>query len=398
MDDAAALGRRIRELRRRRGLSLDAAAGLAGISRAMLSYVERGERKLERRSHIEGIAYALQTSPSELLGMPYVATDPERATAQAHVDAIRDSLVGTEIGYAPTEPERPLPELVRRADDSCRALTLRGNYRDAAGTLAETIVGLHAYTVATPEQQERQALRALVVAGMTATCLTKELGYLDLAWIAAERTRQAAHRLGDPARSGVAALQVGYALESHRKDKMNTERALASIEPHVGGDLGAMQVYGMLHLRAAYCSAVYGAAADVDAHLREAEALAARTGDRTDFNLYFGPTNVAIWQVVIAVEQGEGGRVSRITDHTDINAMPSIWRQAMFHTELGRALTQARRDEAATEAFLSGEKLAPVYVRNNPYAREAVLDIRDRTRRTPTSRRLSGLVHRMGLT
>jgi transcriptional regulator with XRE-family HTH domain len=38
------LGERVKELRRRRGLTLDMLAGLSGVSRAMISKVERGEK------------------------------------------------------------------------------------------------------------------------------------------------------------------------------------------------------------------------------------------------------------------------------------------------------------------------------------------------------------------
>ncbi|HKH75527.1 MAG TPA: helix-turn-helix transcriptional regulator, partial [Rubrobacteraceae bacterium] len=38
------LGERVRELRRERGLTLDGLAGRSGVSRAMISKVERGEK------------------------------------------------------------------------------------------------------------------------------------------------------------------------------------------------------------------------------------------------------------------------------------------------------------------------------------------------------------------
>lgn len=397
-EDDAVLGRRIRELRRRRGLSLEALAGLAGMSTGMLSYFERGLRTLERRSHIEGLAWALQVAPSELLGLPYAATDPERSETQAHINAIRDALVGTEIGYAPSPPTMSLDDAVRAADSAGAALCLRGNYATAANALPDVLLALHGYTADATEEQEIVALRALVSACYTATSVAKESGYPDLAWIAAERGRQAATRLDDPALIGVAALCVGYAMESHRRDLVNTERALHRVEPHVGDDPRTMQVMGNLCMRAAYCSAIYGTSADVDGYIAEATKLAARTGETTDFNLFFGPTNVDIWRVSIAVEQGEGGRVPEIVGATDIEAMPSAWRRAMFHTDMARGLAQARRDADALEAFITAERLAPVYVRNNPFARETALDIRDRARRAAVGRQLGGLLYRMGLT
>lgn len=59
------LGAVIRELRTEKGASLEALAGDAGISKNMLSLIERGEGN-PSWSTVEGIAAALGTSVSEL--------------------------------------------------------------------------------------------------------------------------------------------------------------------------------------------------------------------------------------------------------------------------------------------------------------------------------------------
>ena len=48
-EDALAIGARVRKIRSRRGLSLDVAAGLAGISKPYLSALELGQRGFNRR-------------------------------------------------------------------------------------------------------------------------------------------------------------------------------------------------------------------------------------------------------------------------------------------------------------------------------------------------------------
>ncbi len=63
----AQLGARIREARARRGLSLEQVAGRSGVSRAMLSAVERG-RKVPSILIVDRIATALDTSIARLLG------------------------------------------------------------------------------------------------------------------------------------------------------------------------------------------------------------------------------------------------------------------------------------------------------------------------------------------
>jgi transcriptional regulator with XRE-family HTH domain len=65
--DMAELGTRVRATRLGRGLSLDAVAGRAEVSRSMLSAVERG-RKVPTVLILDRIATALDTSIARLLG------------------------------------------------------------------------------------------------------------------------------------------------------------------------------------------------------------------------------------------------------------------------------------------------------------------------------------------
>ena len=60
-----ALGQAIRQLRTKRGDSLETLAGKAGISRNMLSLIERGEGN-PAWSTVEGIAAALDVSVAKL--------------------------------------------------------------------------------------------------------------------------------------------------------------------------------------------------------------------------------------------------------------------------------------------------------------------------------------------
>lgn len=60
-----ALGATIRELRTKKGVSLEALAGDAGISKNMLSLIERGEGN-PSWSTVEGIAAALGITVSQL--------------------------------------------------------------------------------------------------------------------------------------------------------------------------------------------------------------------------------------------------------------------------------------------------------------------------------------------
>lgn len=60
-------GRRVREARRRRGLSQEQLAHLAELDRSYMGGVERGERNVSL-DNIHRIARALDVPPAELLG------------------------------------------------------------------------------------------------------------------------------------------------------------------------------------------------------------------------------------------------------------------------------------------------------------------------------------------
>ncbi len=90
-DDARTIGWRVRQIRQVRGKSLRVIAGLAGISKAHLSRIERGERALDCRSEIVALANALQVAPSELTSLPFPL--PANGYTAHAVDAMRLALM-----------------------------------------------------------------------------------------------------------------------------------------------------------------------------------------------------------------------------------------------------------------------------------------------------------------
>jgi hypothetical protein len=161
-------------------------------------------------------------------------------------------------------------------------------------------------------------------------------------------------------------------------------------------------MYGALHLNAALSSAALNRSADAADHLNEAERIADRLGPSTDGrgfgNLYFGPDNVRIWRLSIAVEQGEAGRAREIAREVHPERVPSAARQAMYWADLGRGMAQERATrEDAVGALLRAEQIAPQRIRMHPFVRETVGDLMRRARREAVGRELRGLGYRMGL-
>jgi hypothetical protein len=137
----------------------------------------------------------------------------------------------------------------------------------------------------------------------------------------------------------------------------------------------------------------------VGAHLAEAHALAAHTGERTHLRYHFGPTNVAAWELGLAVEAGTGPVVAErlAAAPIDLSVFGSKGRAAYVHFDLARAWAQAdgSHDGEAVRALDIADRLAPVRVRNDPIARDLVLTLDRRAPRRVWE--LDSLRHRFGV-
>lgn len=399
-DEERTIGRRVREIRIWRQLSLKTVADLAGISEGYLSRIERGERGVHRRSMLEAIASALRVSPSELAeqAFPPAAADPETGEAQATVVALESALTDLELGGPATITPRPWPAVAADLDYLNNRLRPATDYAAQGAILPGLLRELHALY---HTEHRDKVLPALMDCYHAAGVLLKNLGMRGLPALAAFHARRVAEELADPAWLGLAAWLRASTLGGKGRQRMLdlSMQGANDLERHLD-DPRAQQMYGALHLNAALASAAMRNADDAASHLDEADGLAERVGsDGRGFgNLYFGKDNVGIWRLSIAVELGEPGQAREIARQVDPTAVPSNARQAMFWADLGRGLAQDRatRDHAV-EALLRAEKIAPQLIRTNPFVRETVGDLMRRARREAIGRELRGMGYRMGL-
>ncbi|MCA1706449.1 MAG: helix-turn-helix transcriptional regulator, partial [Actinobacteria bacterium] len=115
----ATIGSRARMIRRRRGLSLDVAAGLAGISKSYLSMLETGQRRFDRGGLLSALSEALGCSVVDLTGQPYLPADRAGAEALATLPGIREAIYDATLDDPPDVAVRPVAELTswaRNAD------------------------------------------------------------------------------------------------------------------------------------------------------------------------------------------------------------------------------------------------------------------------------------------
>ena len=392
MDDGTDLiGRRLREVRAWRGMSLRATAELAGLSKSYLSMIERGERPVERRSTLQALATALRVAPSELTGQPIPPSSAPEASAHVAVEGVREALRRIELD------DLPEPGAVEDLDErvgAARAAALRADLDELGAMLPD----LAMRTTGAARGGSARAGELLVPVMRMTFQLVKDLGFHDVAWLAVGYAHRAALAHGDPAWIALTEFDRARAMIG-----TNSPGAALSLVQRAADDLRkpkgpTAEAYGMLLLSAALQNAILGRPDDVPALLDEAGQVAEHTGDGSFGDMHFGPRNLSVWRVTMAVETGNLARVPELAADVDVTTIPSRDRQANFYVDLGRGLALLRgRETDAVHALTRGEAAAPQLVHANPYARETVADLLRRARRDAGGRELRGIAYRMGV-
>jgi Helix-turn-helix domain len=377
--DEITIGARLRTLRRWRGKTQAELASLAGLSPSFVSMVENGQRPLDRRSHIAGLASALNVSETDLMGGPHLTSDPVQSDPHQGIPALRVALATNTLSTPAVDHARPVAKLADIVTTTIEPLCRVADYVTIGGLLPDVLDELH-YHAAEPtdEAAHRLTLDALVEACICAYITAKHLNYGDLAHLAARRALEAASALGDPVAQGKASFAWLLTLPKAGSLDRNltvAERAASRLEPYAHDPLG-LQVLGMLTLTTALAAASLQKG-DATAHwLDEAQAIAARVPDEPVSNWQsFSTTNVNVWRVTVGVERGEsGGAVLELADRVSLDRLePRASRRAGFFTDVGRGLAREPKTRAEAVRWLRrAEDTAPQRTRNSVAARQTV--------------------------
>jgi transcriptional regulator with XRE-family HTH domain len=397
MNDAAdSIGLAVRRARRAKGLKLAQAAGLVGHSESWLSKVENGRIALDKRADIAALAEVLGVSADTLLGEPALEIHAGRQSWD--LTPLREVLLDASPDDPPDIPARPVAVLRALNDQADQAL--RWSRYDELLPLLPALIGeLEVQAVTADGTDREEALRLLVTATATAVITLRYAAQPDLAWVAAERGRQAAVLLGDPVWQGAAAYEMAHARSSTNKPRalMTMPQVADRFETLAGSSRLASEVYGMLRLSSALACAVQGDHAGAEDHGAEAAAVASRLGDEPDAWELFGASNVGVWRASLAVEAGNAEKALEYASAVEPRALASNNRRGALAMEVGRALTMQGNYARAVAAFRRAEQLSPAQVLNNPLLRELVRTMLDEARRKAGGRELRGLAWRMGL-
>ncbi len=390
------IGDRLRRIRRSRGKSQGVIAGLAGISTGHLSRLESGERALNRRSVIGAPPTALQVAPSELTHLPM--PPPGDGDTDAAVQAIRHALMAVN-GSRPGGQVVPVDALRSRVAQ-VRETRRRAGFIEVGAALPALIRDLHTTVAAGRDVPALLELGVVTHVHVTLMWLRDAHASLDLRWQAATLARDMARDRDEATTFGVATFGVANALLAAGAFELAQAELDAVTLPPTTPDTAGM--VGMVTMTRSLVAAADSRPGDVVAPMEAAAELAERTGEPGEDNDHlgfgFGPTNVGLWRMALALEADEPDRAVSVAESVHPERHPFSTRQAQYWLDYGRALARlrGRRDDAVV-ALRRAEELHPTRVLRNPLARDTIAELVMRSRQDATGRELRGMAYRAGL-
>ncbi|WP_250036292.1 helix-turn-helix domain-containing protein [Paractinoplanes maris] len=374
------IGERLRQLRSERGLTQEELAGRASVSVDLVKKLEQGRRESARLSSLAALADSLDVPLSELTGKrPRLDGGGDRL-----VLGLRDALLTPDLlpgmEAAPDQEPAPAPRL--------RTL-LREGWRDywsgRFGELARRTPGL----VAEARQTQRAGVDGgdivLSQAYQLSACLLVHLGQDDLALIGAERAVTAATAGVDELQWGAAHGTYSWVLMNQARNE-DAERVAQRVAERIEPRLSAatpqqLTVWGGMVLWAMAAAAAAGRTDATDDYLTLARAGAARMdGDRLDYALNFGPTQVAMQDTYAQVMLDRPDRALSAAQRVQPERLRPI-SYGRHLLDVAQAQAAMRRDGDAVDTLVRAKTMAPVWFRHQIAARSLIAEVVERRTR-----------------
>jgi len=379
-DPLPSLGERVAFYRKRRGLSQVELGRLIGRSESWVSQVERNTRKVDRLSVLAQVADVLGVPVPDLA--PDAPAEPVEPDAESWRTSLRLALTGhpaLPLLFSGTTTEVPsAADAQDRADDAW-SLVHASRYADAGPVLVPLISELESAVRSAAPDQRQAVARALAGVYQAVTELFVKVGDIEVAWLAADRALFAAERAGNLGLVAAGHHRLAHTFLSAGRYQQARHAATVAADALRSGPQGlgveAQSALGALCLVQSIISARSGDRRAAWQAIGEAETLAEAVGTgRNDFNLEFGPANVALHAVAVAVELGDAGDALDRAGRVDTAGL-SAERRSRFLVDVARAHAQRRDRGDAIAALLEAERIAPEQIRDHPKVGVLVRDL-----------------------
>jgi transcriptional regulator with XRE-family HTH domain len=270
-------------------------------------------------------------------------------------------------------------------------LRQRADY-EALGRLLPVLLGGAEACMPTGDDAAREHTgRILVHAYNAASSLLKKLRDEPFALLAADRAVGLARLVGDPILTAAAMYRLANVLlAAQRLDEARSIALSAAdlTEPGRVQTPRSLAVWGGLLLTSAVAAARRGAESDAWELMGEARAASRiLDGDYADIYSIFGPTNLSIHCVQVAVELQKGADAVRRSKVVDADRLPPslVERRGQFLIDVAHGHVLERNDGEAVATLLCAEAIAPQEVRLSREAQDMARTMLRRERIDATS-------------
>ncbi|MGH3696686.1 MAG: helix-turn-helix domain-containing protein [Pseudonocardiaceae bacterium] len=356
-----ATGALIRVYRIDRRKSTVNVATLAGITVRYLEMIEAGA-KTPSLPVLRKIAKVLGVRTSALVGEP--PSEDHEGLVNPRLAEVEQALY-TYRSLSPAGGDSPdLAELSGRVSATWEAwLTSPSKYSDVLRVLPGLITS--AERAVYEHERSVGACRVACEVYQLARPILKHVGRVDLGGLVADRTMRYAEETGDALLIGAGAWNLGQALlaDDMPHGALDTAmQASETLESHLAEGIPAhFCIYGGLLQLAAIAAERTGDPWRARELLRgPARQAAAKVGEgRSDFHLFFGPTNVAIHTATIEFETCELAEGLRVADDVDITQIASLERKTTHLYQVARAYECKGNDTAVFVHLKMAQRICP---------------------------------------
>ncbi|MFB4307197.1 helix-turn-helix domain-containing protein [Actinomadura sp. GTD37] len=286
-------------------------------------------------------------------------------------------------GYPGISSPRPTALSMPRMNQAVAAA--KRNYQDCRYTtviksLPQLLTDLRT-ACATYDGDTRLHAEALSAeAHHVAASILLKLDEEGLAWVAADRSMQAARNSQDLTIIGSSARIITHALMNDGHHGAATHTASTYAE-RIGHDVDErtpdfLSVYGALLLRGAAAAGHRSDRQTAATLLDEAENAGRELGG--DYNhrwTAFGPTNVQLHRVNIALRLGDAGAAIQEARRIDLDRIPLTERKAKLLVDTSSALTQWGKHDKAYDVLRFAHQLAPEEISARPAVHRMLRDL-----------------------
>jgi len=382
----AFFGATVRAWRTRRALSLAQLGQVVHVSGDLLGKIEKAQRRA-LPDLVEALDKALGAR-GEVSRAGQACGDHgsrTRATGDAVAAGCRPAGVAALAGLRAVVLGGPFP--LDSAEPAGRAPTMAGQmlsledvaalwreyqasrFDEVASKVPAVLIQAHTdLRLADAPAGHREAARILAWTYHLAAAIATKLGGRDLAWVCADRGLLAAQGSEDPQvlaslLRGLAHVQLAGGNHVAAADLVS--RTVDRFSPVLDGDPVGCCLLGSLHLVGAMAAARGGDAPQAWTSLRWAQGLAERLGhDANHAWTAFGPTNLAVHELSVAVELDDLDAATAYVHQIDTSPLP-IERRVRHTLEQARVLTLIGNDLDGVHLVHTAARLAPAHVRHH---------------------------------